>query len=84
MILAVNKRAFEEYDDDRKRLARHLHSTAAQELAALQLSLSLIPVDEGVGFLPSFPSPMCCEASPPVGGELRQSLIACGIPQALV
>ncbi len=46
MILAVNKRAFEEYDDDRKRLARHLHSTAAQELAALQLSLSLIPVDE--------------------------------------
>jgi signal transduction histidine kinase len=43
MILALTKRTFEEYDEDRKRFARELHSSALQDLAALQMNLSLIP-----------------------------------------
>lgn len=43
MIQAVTKQVFEEYDDDRRRLARQLHNTAAQQLAAMQINFSLIP-----------------------------------------
>ena len=35
----------DQYDQERKRLARQLHSTAAQQLAALQITLSLIADD---------------------------------------
>jgi signal transduction histidine kinase len=34
--------AIDQYDQERRRLARQLHSTAAQQLAALQINLSLI------------------------------------------
>ncbi len=46
MIQAVNKQVFEEYDEDRKQLARHLHDTVAQALAALQMNLSLVPAEQ--------------------------------------
>ena len=42
MIPSVTKQAFAEYDEDRKRLARELHGSALQDLAALQMNLSLI------------------------------------------
>jgi signal transduction histidine kinase len=38
----VTKQFFDDYDDERRQLARQLHGAAAQQLAALQLNLSLI------------------------------------------
>ena len=41
---------FDQYDAERKQLARQLHGAAAQQLAALQLNLSLI--ESAIGTLP--------------------------------
>jgi signal transduction histidine kinase len=42
MILAVTKGLIDQFDDERRALARQLHSGALQHLAALQIQLSLM------------------------------------------
>ena len=42
MMQALAKDPIDEFDDERRELAHRLHSTASQQLAALQLNLSLI------------------------------------------
>jgi signal transduction histidine kinase len=46
----VAEHLFDQYDEERKQLARQLHGAAAQQLAALQLDLSLI--ESAAGTLP--------------------------------